>query len=162
MLRKGTCMRKRSAGLLAYREVAGTLEVFLVHPGGPFFEKRDLAVWSLPKGEYKWGDDPFATALREYEEETGFKPNGDFFSLGELRQSTAKIVTAWAFRGDFNPDCLKSNLFSMEWPKGSGVLMRFPEVDRGAWFTIDIARQKILKGQVGFLEMLGRNLAVVR
>lgn len=123
-------MRKRSAGLLTYREVAGGLEVFLVHPGGPFFEKRDLAVWSLPKGEYKRGDDPFVTALREYEEETGFKPSGDFFPLGELRQSTAKIVTAWAFRGDFAPDCLEAICF--QW---SGLRARVLLCDFQKWIA---------------------------
>lgn len=156
------CMPKRSAGLLNHREVAGRLEVFLVHPGGPFFEKRDLGVWSVPKGEYQAGDDPFESALREYEEETGFKANGNFFPLGELRQSRAKTVTAWAFQGDCDPGCLRSNLFSMEWPKGSRVLVRFPEVDRGAWFTIDMARPKILKGQVGFLDLLESKLALMR
>src|SRR5712692_4139386 len=155
-------MHKRSAGPLNYREVSGRLEVLLVHPGGPFFEKRDLAVWSVPKGEYKRDDDPFEAALREYEEETGFKANGNFFPLGELRQSKARSVTAWAFKGDCDPGCLRSNLFSMEWPKRSGVFVRFPEVDRGALFTIDIARQKILRGQVGFLDLLESKLALIR
>jgi predicted NUDIX family NTP pyrophosphohydrolase len=160
--KQGARMPKRSAGLLTYRESAGNLEVFLVHPGGPFSEKRDMAVWSIPKGEYKRGDDPFEAALREYEEETGFKAAGDFFPLGEVRQSKAKIVTAWALKGNCDPERLRSNLFSMEWPKGSGIRVRFPEVDRGAWYTIDVARQKILQGQAGFLDLLESKLALMR
>jgi predicted NUDIX family NTP pyrophosphohydrolase len=137
-----------------FRRRAGGVEVLLVHPGGPFWTKKDLGVWSLPKGQCQEGEDPFAAALREFEEETGIEPKGGFIRLGELRQPGGKLVTAWAFEGDCDPAAIRSNLFSMEWPKGSGRVQEFPEIDRGEWFTIDEARLKILKGQAGFLDRL--------
>jgi len=133
---------------------AGGIEVLLVHPGGPFWTKKDLGAWSLPKGECHDGEDAFAAALREFEEETGIEPKGEFIPLGELRQPGGKLVTAWAFEGDCDPAAIRSNRFSMEWPKGSGRIQEFPEIDRGEWFTIDEARGKILRGQIGFLERL--------
>jgi predicted NUDIX family NTP pyrophosphohydrolase len=145
---------KLSAGLLMYRKRDGALEVFLVHPGGPFWRKKDAGAWSIPKGEYLEGEDPLSAAIREFEEETSIKPDSDFVALREIRQPSGKIVTAWALEGDCDPASVKSNLFSMEWPKGSGVICEFPEVDRGEWFPIDIARDKIHKGQVGFLDRL--------
>ena len=151
-------MVKRSAGLLMYRHPAGDLEVFLIHPGGPFWKNKDLGAWSLPKGEYPETEEPFAAAVREFEEETGVQPEGEFIPLGEIRQSGAKVVTAWAFEGDCDAAAIKSNLFSMEWPRGSGRMLEFPEVDRGGWFSLAAARLKILKGQAGFLDRLAAHL----
>lgn len=151
-------MTKLSAGFLMFRRMQGQIQVLLVHPGGPFWEKKDLASWSLPKGEYSDGEDPFAAAKREFEEETSISPEGNFIPLGQIRQPSGKLVTAWAFEGDCDPATIKSNLFSMEWPKGSGKMQEFPEIDRGEWFTFEMAGQKILKGQVGFLERLAEYL----
>jgi predicted NUDIX family NTP pyrophosphohydrolase len=129
-----------------------------VHPGGPFWEKKDLGSWSLPKGEYPEGQEAFDAAIREFEEETGIRPEGQFIPLGQIRQPGGKLVTAWAFEGDCDPATIRSNLFSMEWPKGSGRMQEFPEIDRGGWFTLAAARRKILKGQVGFLDRLAEHL----
>jgi predicted NUDIX family NTP pyrophosphohydrolase len=130
------------------------LEVLLVHPGGPFWKNKDQGAWSLPKGEYAEGEEPLTAALREFEEETGLRPEGDFRPLGEVRQAGGKVVTAWAFEGDFDPGTLRSNLFSLEWPRGSGKMREFPEIDRAGWFGVDAAREKILKGQAPFLDRL--------
>ena len=145
-----------------YRWRDGVVQVFLVHPGNPYDRNRDLGVWSIPKGEYSAHDDPFTTAVREFREETGSQPeaDGEFIFLGKLRQSMEKIVTAWAFEGNCDPTSIKSNLFSMEWPKGSGQKCRFPEVDRGEWFDLERAREKILKGQVGFIDRLLQGLNI--
>ena len=140
-------MPKVSAGLLVFKRTAGGLEVFLVHPGGPFFARKDAGAWSIPKGECDPGEDPFATAQREFTEETGFTVEGEFVSLGEVRQSSAKIVKAWAIEGDFDASKLTSNTFEMEYPPDSGRMREFPEVDRGAWFTLDQARVALNKGQ---------------
>ncbi len=147
-------MPKTSAGLLMYRSQEGALEVFLVHPGGPFWAKKDLGSWSIPKGEFDPDDDPLASAKREFEEETGFAAVGEFKLLAPLKQPSGKIVHAWAFEGDCDPKAINSNTFSIEWPPRSGKMQAFPEVDRAGWFTIDAAKKKILKGQVGFLEEL--------
>lgn len=147
-------MPKRSAGMLMYRRTDARLEVLLVHPGGPFWAKRDLGAWSLPKGEYAAGEEPLAVAMREFEEETGARPSGDFLPLGESVQPGRKIVTAWAVEGDFDVGALKSNLFEMEWPPKSGRKTSFPEVDRAEWFSIEDARKKILRGQGAFLDRL--------
>lgn len=147
-------MPKRSAGMLMYRRAGARLEVLLVHPGGPFWAKRDLGAWSLPKGEYAAGEEPLAVAMREFEEETGARPSGDFLPLGESVQPGRKIVTAWAVEGDFDVGALKSNLFEMEWPPKSGRKTSFPEVDRAEWFSIEDARKKILRGQSAFLDRL--------
>ena len=130
------------------------LEVLLVHPGGPFWAKKDLGAWSLPKGEYAAGEEPLAVAMREFEEETGARPSGDFLPLGESVQPGRKIVTAWAVEGDFDVGALKSNMFEMEWPPKSGRKTSFPEVDRAEWFSIEDARKKILRGQSAFLDRL--------
>ena len=135
------------------------VEILLVHPGGPFWRKKDLASWSIPKGEYPETEEPFAAAMREFEEETGIRPEGEFVPLGAIRQPSSKLVTAWAFEGDCDAACIRSNLFSLEWPKGSGRMQEYPEVDRGEWFPLEIARQKILKGQLGFLDRLALHLA---
>jgi len=147
-------MSKRSAGLLMYRRRAVGIEVFLVHPGGPFWAKKDLGVWSIPKGEYSEDEPPLAAAKREFEEETGFAAAGDFIELGELKQSGGKIVTAWAVEGDCDPTRLRSNTLMMEWPPRSGRKVEFPEVDRASWFSIDDARERMLIGQRSFLERL--------
>jgi predicted NUDIX family NTP pyrophosphohydrolase len=140
-------MPKRSAGILMYRRRAAGIEVLLVHPGGPFWAKKDLGAWSIPKGEYSGAEDPLAVAIREFEEETGTRPQGEFQPLGDLVQSGRKVVTAFAMEGDFDPAGLSSNMFELEWPPRSGKRTSFPEVDRAAWFTPTAACQKILPGQ---------------
>jgi predicted NUDIX family NTP pyrophosphohydrolase len=147
-------MPKRSAGILMYRRPDAGLELLLVHPGGPFWAKKDLGAWSIPKGEYSESEDALAVAKREFEEETGARVQGDFLSLGELVQPGRKIVSAWAIEGDFDPSDLKSNLFEMEWPPKSGRKQSFPEVDRAQWFSPGDARRKILKGQSEFITRL--------
>ena len=147
-------MAKESAGLLLFRRGAGGLEIFLVHPGGPFWAKKDWGAWSIPKGEYSEGEDPLTVARREFEEETGARAEGDFLPLGDLVQPGRKIVTAWAVEGDFDPSTLKSNEFELEWPPKSGRRASFPEVDRAAWFSPANARRKILPGQSEFIARL--------
>jgi predicted NUDIX family NTP pyrophosphohydrolase len=147
-------MPKRSAGILMYRRPGAGVELLLVHPGGPFWARKDLGAWSIPKGEYSESEDALAVAKRELEEETGARPRGDFLPLGELVQPGRKIVTAWAIEGDFDPSALKSNLFEMEWPPKSGRLQSFPEVDRAQWFPLEEAREKILPGQRPFIDRL--------
>lgn len=146
-------MAKISAGILLYRVRAG-LEVFLVHPGGPFWAKKDLGAWSLPKGEIGEGEDPRDAARREFSEETGFEVSGELRALPPVRQPGGKIIHAFAIEGDCDPEKLRSNLFSMEWPPGSGRQQQFPEADRGAWFPIEEARRRILKGQAPLLDQL--------
>lgn len=148
-------MPKLSAGMLLFRKVDAGFEVFLVHPGGPFWEKKDLGAWSLPKGEYVRGEDPLGAALREFEEETSFRLEpSNVLPLGELKQPSGKVITTWALEKDVDPALVKSNMFEMEWPPKSGTLQEFPEVDRAGWFPLARARQKLLKGQVGFLTRL--------
>ncbi len=148
-------MPKRSAGLLLFKRTADGLRVFLVHPGGPFWTKRDTGSWSIPKGEYAQGEDARAVALREFEEETGTTlPPGELVPLGEVRQAGGKIVTAWAFEGDIDEEKIVSNTFEMIWPPRSGKRQSFPEIDRAAWFTLDEAAEKIIGGQRAFLERL--------
>ena len=148
-------MPKRSAGVLLFRGRGAQLRLLLVHPGGPFWAKKDLGAWSIPKGEYQEGEDPFAVARREFEEELGeAAPAGDAIELGELVQPSRKVITAFAIEGDFDPSRLKSNLFEMEWPPKSGLLQSFPEVDRAQWFTLDEACEKILPGQRPFIDRL--------
>jgi predicted NUDIX family NTP pyrophosphohydrolase len=151
-------MPKRSAGILLFRRIGPEPEVLLVHPGGPFWKNKDEGAWSIPKGEYDQNEDPLAAAKRELEEETGLRPAGDFISLGEVRQSGAKTVTAWAVEGTCDAANIRSNTFSMSWPPGSSELREFPEVDRAEWFALEIARRKILKGQTELLERLARHL----
>jgi predicted NUDIX family NTP pyrophosphohydrolase len=149
---------KRSAGLLLFRTVAGAVEVLLVHPGGPFWAKRDDGAWSIPKGEVAAGEDPLEAALREFHEEMGQSIGGDLMPLGSLRQAGGKDVHAWAVRSDFDPSQVESNTFAMEWPPRSGRQQEIPEIDRAVWFPLETARVKILKGQVGFLDELIRAL----
>jgi predicted NUDIX family NTP pyrophosphohydrolase len=144
-------MPKRSAGILMYRRGAQGLEVLLVHPGGPFWARKDLGAWSIPKGEYSESEDPLKVATREFEEETGAALCGELRLLGELTQPGRKIVTAFAVEGDFDPATLKSNTFELEWPPKSGRKATFPEVDRAQWFSLEMAREKILSGQREFI-----------
>ncbi|HEY4740661.1 MAG TPA: NUDIX domain-containing protein [Candidatus Acidoferrales bacterium] len=146
--------RISSAGLLMFRRRPSELEILLVHPGGPFWRKKDLGAWSIPKGEYMEGETALGAAKREFEEETGIKPIGEFIPLDEIRQPSGKIITAWAFEGDCSPKEIRSNLFTMEWPPKSGKTQEFPEIDRAAWFSLEDARARILKGQLGFLDRL--------
>ena len=151
-------MAKRSAGLLMFRRNGGELQVFLVHPGGPFWAGKDAGSWTVPKGEYVDGEEPLDAARREFTEETGFVAEGEFIDIGNVRQTSGKIVNAWAFEGDCDPRKLKSNFCEIEWPPRSGKKMEIPEVDRGAWFSLEEAREKILKSQEGFLDVLGRKI----
>jgi len=137
-----------------YRRRNSELEVFVVHPGGPFWSKKDLGAWSIPKGEYVDGEEPLEVAKREFEEETGFIPKGNFIALGDLKQSGGKVVTAWAFEGDCDPHKLRSNTFTLEWPPHSGREIEVPEVDRGGWYSIEDARRRLLPGQRVFLDRL--------
>jgi predicted NUDIX family NTP pyrophosphohydrolase len=146
-------MAKQSAGLLMYRRHQ-ELEVFLVHPGGPFWAKKDLGAWSISKGEYAEGELPLEAARREFQEETGFAAEGVFLDLGTVRQAGGKMVSAWAFEGDCDPSKLISNRCKLEWPPRSGRLIEIPEVDRGGWFSIAEAEERILKSQAPFLVRL--------
>jgi predicted NUDIX family NTP pyrophosphohydrolase len=147
-------MSKTSAGLLLYRRTPAGLQVLLVHPGGPFWARKDLGAWSIPKGEVAAGEGPFTAARREFREETGFEASGPVVPLGHLRQPGGKTIHAWAMDSDVDPSQLRSNTFSMEWPKGSGRVRAFPEVDRAEWFDLAEARRRILAGQAGFLDLL--------
>ncbi len=137
-----------------YRRGVQGLEILLVHPGGPFWARKDLGAWSIPKGEYSEGDEALAAAIREFAEETGTHPRGELRPLGELTQPGRKIVTAFALEGDFDPTTLKSNTFELEWPPKSGRRATFPEVDRAGWFSLETARTKILLGQREFITRL--------
>jgi predicted NUDIX family NTP pyrophosphohydrolase len=153
-------MRKPSAGLLLYRGQPGLMEVMLVHPGGPLWASKDDGAWSIPKGEFDDGEDPLSAAKREFEEETGTAPIGNFIALDPVRQPSGKLVYAWAVRGDFDPAALKSNVFSMEWPPRPGRRQEFAEVDRAAWFSEAVAMRKLLKGQRPFLAQLRAKLGL--
>jgi predicted NUDIX family NTP pyrophosphohydrolase len=152
-------MPKRSAGLLMYRRRGGAVELLLVHPGGPFWAKKDDGAWSIPKGEYDDDEAPLAVAKREFAEEVGAVPDGDFVDLGEVTQAGRKVVRAFALESDFDVARLQSNTFEIEWPPKSGRKRSFPEVDRAEWFAPDAARRKILAGQRPFIERL---LAMVK
>jgi predicted NUDIX family NTP pyrophosphohydrolase len=145
---------KVSAGLLIYRIQNGSLEVFLIHPGGPYWTNKDEASWSIPKGEVDTGEAPLDAAKREFREETGFTAEGPFHKLTPVIQNPHKTVQAWAARGDFDETKLESNTFSVEWPPRSGKIREFPEADKAAWFTLEEASGKILKGQIPLLNEL--------
>ena len=148
-------MGTRSAGLLLFREAGGDIEVLLVHPGGPYWVRRDEGAWSIPKGEIAEEEDPLEAARREFAEETGAAaPAGDAVPLRPCRQRGGKVVQAWAVRGDFDPAALRSNTFTLEWPPRSGRRIEVPEVDRAAWFTLEAARTRILEGQEPLLRDL--------
>jgi predicted NUDIX family NTP pyrophosphohydrolase len=145
-------MPRISAGLLMYRIQDGTLQVLLVHPGGPWFQNRDDGVWTIPKGEIEPGEEMFEAAKREFEEETGITPTGPFLEMTPIKQKGGKIVHAWACRGDCDPSAIVSNTFTMEWPPKSGRSLKFPEVDRADFFDVGVARRKINPAQVGLVD----------
>ncbi|MBO0826732.1 MAG: NUDIX domain-containing protein [Streptosporangiales bacterium] len=152
-------MAGRSAGLLLYKRVGAGLRVLLVHPGGPFWARKDAGAWSIPKGEYADGEQARAAALREFTEETGHAPpDGELLELGTVRQRAGKEVTAWAVEGDFDVTTLESNTFELAWPPRSGRTQTFPEVDRAAWFDEETAREKINAAQTTFLDRLAETL----
>src|ERR1051325_3552690 len=145
---------KRSAGIRLHRRRGGAREVFLVHPGGPFWAKKDAGAWTIPKGEIAEGEDLLEAAKREFVEETGFQIEGEFAGLAPIKQAGGKIVHTWAIEADCDPAQLQSNRFAIEWPPKSGKTREFPEVDRAGWFTVPEARAKILAGQVGLIDQL--------
>ena len=147
-------MKRRSAGLLMYRVRDGMPQVLLIHPGGPFWIRKDARAWSIPKGEYDDDEDPLAAAKREFVEETGFAPGATFVELQPIRQAGGKRVMAWAFEGDCDPSQMVSNTFEIEWPPRSGRMATFPEADKAAWFDLETARWKMHLGQRPFLEQL--------
>jgi predicted NUDIX family NTP pyrophosphohydrolase len=149
-------MVARSAGILLYRRRGGHLEVFLVHPGGPFWARKDEGSWSIPKGLLREGEDLIEAAKREFREETGHEIEGEFLDLGEVRLASGKIVHAWALERDLDTAQFISNTFTIEWPKGSGIVREFPEVDRVGWFPLEEARKKIHASQAAFLDRLAK------
>lgn len=150
---------KRSAGLLMYRIRKGAVEVFLVHPGGPIWARKHEGAWTLPKGEYELDEDPLLAAQREFREETGFQASGSYMELGSVRQKSGKVVIAWAFEGDCDPQQLVSNTCEIEWPPRSGKRLEIPEVDRGQWYSLDEARRYIREEQRALLDSLVEQLA---
>jgi predicted NUDIX family NTP pyrophosphohydrolase len=151
--------RRRSAGIVLYRAGEGGLEVLLVHPGGPFWAKKDRGAWSIPKGEYEPGEDAQACALREFEEETGTRLQApELVELGAVTQKAGKEVTAWAARGDLDAAAVRSNSFTMEWPPRSGRQQEFPEIDRAEWFALDQARAKLVAAQVELIDRLAERV----
>ena len=143
-----------SAGLVLFRRLGGRLEVFLAHPGGPFWSNKDAGAWTIPKGELGESEEPLAAACREFEEETGIQPRGPFLPLGDVRQRGGKLVHAWAWESDADPAAVTSNEVRSEWPRGSGRWLTFPEIDRCAWFDAAAAREKINVAQVEFIARL--------
>ncbi|WP_415952995.1 NUDIX domain-containing protein [Streptomyces sp. KLOTTS4A1] len=151
---------KRSAGLLLFRDAAGTVEVLLGHMGGPLWARREAGAWSIPKGEYETDEAPMDAARREFEEELGLPaPTGPYLPLGEVRQAGGKTVTVWAVRADLDPESAVPGTFTMEWPRGSGRIQEFPELDRAAWWPLDTAAGKLVKAQAAFLPRLAEALA---
>jgi len=149
---------KSSAGLLIYRFRDGDPEVFLIHPGGPFWKSKDTAAWSIPKGEFSDPEDPLQAARREFKEETGYEAQGPYQPLIPVKQSPHKMVYAWAAPGDYDAAGIQSNTFPVEWPPRSGKITQFPEADRAAWFRLPEARKKIFKGQIPLLDELEKIL----
>lgn len=152
-------MPLHSAGILLFRLRDHKLQVMLVHPGGPFWTTRDLGSWSMPKGLCEANEPLLEAAKREFTEETGFDIDGDFIDLGSLRQPSNKIIRAWAVEGELDVSKINSNTFSLEWPAKTGHIKEYPEVDRGEWFSIDLARAKIAKGQRQFLDRLAEQIS---
>ncbi|MBS1529048.1 MAG: NUDIX domain-containing protein [Bacteroidetes bacterium] len=149
-------MSKQSAGILLYRVRHNHLQVFLIHPGGPFFRNKDNGAWSIPKGEFGNGEDALAAAKREFEEETGQKINGHFIPLDPITQKSGKKVFCWAVEGDIDPEAIASNLFEIEWPPKSGKTQTFPEVDQATWFDVETAKAKINEAQAKLLDSLAK------
>ena len=147
-------MAKQSAGIVLYRRVNNLFQIFLVHPGGPFFSNKDDGVWSIPKGEFVDGEEALAAAKREFEEETGQRIEGEFIELGSVTQKSGKKVFAWALEGDIDAETIFSNTFEMEWPPRSGKKQTFPEIDKAAWFDVDTAKVKINEAQVELIDRL--------
>lgn len=147
-------MAKQSAGILLYRKVHKAIEVLLVFPGGPFFSGKDAGSWTIPKGEFTAAEDPLQAAIREMEEETGFRPQGKFISLTPVKQKSGKIVHCWALESDLDVSTIVSNTFELEWPPKSGKRKTFPEVAKAAWFTLPTAKEKINERQIPLLEEL--------
>jgi predicted NUDIX family NTP pyrophosphohydrolase len=152
-------MAKQSAGLLLYRRRDGVVEVLLAHPGGPFWKNKDAGAWSIPKGEFADGEDPLEAARREFHEETGSPIDGDFRPLKTVEQRGGKVVHAWLVEADLDPSSVTSNTFTIEWPRGSGRMQSFPEVDQVDWFTFETAQEKILESQRPFIEVARSLLA---
>jgi predicted NUDIX family NTP pyrophosphohydrolase len=152
-------MPKKSAGIVLYRKTKGMLEILLVHPGGPFWAKKDEHAWSIPKGELAEGEDAVKAAQRELREETGLVVEGKLIELTPAKQKSGKLVLAWAIEGNFDPVNLRSNMFEMEWPPRSGKMKEFPEVDKAAWFSIGEAAVKIVEGQVSIIHELQSKLS---
>jgi predicted NUDIX family NTP pyrophosphohydrolase len=154
-------MKKQSAGILLYKQTNKGFEVLIVHPGGPFWAKKDAGAWSIPKGEFQEGEDALIAARREFAEELGSSaPDGELIELGSAKQSSGKVVYAWALQADFDATNVRSNTVTIEWPPKSGQQQQFPEVDKAAWVTIDKAKTKLVKGQVPLLETLAGHLGV--
>jgi predicted NUDIX family NTP pyrophosphohydrolase len=151
-------MPKTSAGILLYKKEQGVLQVFLVHPGGPFFARKDEGAWSIPKGELDAGEDPLATARREFEEETGCRPEGAFLPLSPVKQKGGKIVLSWSVEGGCDAAAIRSNTFTIEWPTGSDRMQEYPEVDRAGWFTVEEAKRKINPAQAALIEELSSKM----
>jgi predicted NUDIX family NTP pyrophosphohydrolase len=151
-------MPKTSAGIVLFRRPPPGVEVLLVHPGGPFWAKKDEGAWSIPKGEATPGEDLLAAAKREFREETGAPAEGAFLDLGTVKQPSGKLVAAWALESDFDPASLRSNTFAIEWPPRSGQSAAFPEVDKAEWFDLETAKRKILRGQRPILDTLAERL----
>jgi len=151
---------KRSAGILLFRRVDGAVQVLLGHMGGPLWARRDAGGWTIPKGEYQPDEEPLDAARREFAEELGFPlPAADLIELGSIRQASGKVVTAWAGEGDVDPAEIVPGTFDLEWPKGSGQIQQFPELDRAAWFGLDEAAQKLVAAQREFLDRLAERLS---
>jgi predicted NUDIX family NTP pyrophosphohydrolase len=150
---------KKSAGLLLYRHKKQFPEFFLVHPGGPFWAKKDLAAWSIPKGEFTDDEEPLNAAIREFQEETGLSISGDFIALTPRKQNSGKMVYAWAIEADVDASAIQSNTFMFEWPPRSGKKIEIPEVDKAEWFNSKTAKEKIIPGQAGFIDELEAILA---
>lgn len=143
-----------SSGILLFRFINSKTEVLLVHPGGPFWTNKDEGAWSIPKGVFEENERPLDAAKREFKEETGFEAEGEFIELGNLTQPGKKVVHAWALEKDLDETKAVSNKFSLEWPRKSGIISEFPEIDRASWFDVDIAKKKIQKGQAAFIDRL--------
>jgi predicted NUDIX family NTP pyrophosphohydrolase len=152
-------MPKTSAGLLTYRDTDHDLEVLLVHPGGPFWQRKDNGAWTIPRGEVENGEDCLTAAIREFKEETGWQPHGPYLPLGEVHLRSGKTVHAWTFRGSVDPASLRSNLFEIEWPPKSGRRRQFPEIDRAGFFPMAEARNKIRASELPFLARLAGQLS---
>jgi predicted NUDIX family NTP pyrophosphohydrolase len=152
-------MNKKSAGILAFRKTKTGIEIFLMHPGGPFWKKKDTGAWSIPKGELSDNEDEEQAARREFEEETGFTVSGELIPLKPVKQKNGKVVAVWAVEQDLDAEKIKSNMFEMEWPPKSGKYQQFPEMDRAAWFTVEEAGSKMFEGQAPLLDELLKKLS---